>query len=60
MATEILPIPDSPEDHEPDVVRTPEGDNEIPPDQPLRPTPPGVANGLETPRGSAPDPYKGE
>ena len=32
---------DSPEDHEPDTVGTPEGDNEYPPDAPLRPAPEG-------------------
>jgi hypothetical protein len=58
MATEIAPIPDSPEDHEPDVVRTPEGDNEVPPDQPLQPLPDD--DGMQEPRGSAPDPYQGE
>ncbi len=29
--------PDTPEDHEPDTVATPEGDGEFGPDQPLKP-----------------------
>jgi hypothetical protein len=29
--------PDTPEDNEPDTLRTPEGDDEWPPDEPLRP-----------------------
>ncbi len=40
--------PDTPDDHEPETVATPEGDNEFAPDQPLRPAP----DGLQTPRGS--------
>ncbi|HXC95965.1 MAG TPA: hypothetical protein VNU92_09695 [Edaphobacter sp.] len=28
--------PDTPEDNEPDTVATPEGDNEWPPDEPLK------------------------
>jgi segregation and condensation protein B len=43
--------PDNPEDHEPDTVATPEGDNEGAPDEPLEPAPAG----LQTPRGSTPD-----
>ena len=39
------------------VVGTPEGDNEFAPDQPLKPLPDGAE---KIPRGSAPDPYKGE
>ena len=55
MATEIRPIPDSPEDNEPDTVGTPEGDNEFAPDQPLKPVPDGAE---QDPRGNEPDPYK--
>jgi hypothetical protein len=50
-----LEAPDSPEDHEPDTVGTPEGDNEFPPDAPLRPLPDGAE--LD-PRGAAPDEYR--
>jgi hypothetical protein len=38
--------PDLPEDDEPDTVGTPEGDNEGPPDAPLRP----MSDGLQKPR----------
>ncbi|MBB5328991.1 hypothetical protein [Tunturiibacter gelidoferens] len=34
--------PDSPEDHEPDTVATPEGDAEGLPDAPLKPAPGGM------------------
>ena len=34
--------PDSPEDNEPDTVATPEGDDETPPDAPLKPAPEGM------------------
>ncbi len=56
MATEIRPVPDSPND-EPhsNVIATPEGDNEFAPDQPLKPLPDAPTSGLETPRGSEPD-----
>ncbi len=40
-------------DQRPKVVGTPEGDNEFPPDAPLKPT----SDGLETPAGNAPSPY---
>jgi hypothetical protein len=34
--------PDTPEDNEPDTIATPEGDNEGPPDAPLRPASEGL------------------
>ncbi len=40
------------------AIATPEGDNEIPPDQPLQPSADIATDGLETPAGSAPDSYK--
>ena len=43
-----------------DVIATPEGDNELLPDEPLQPSADAAVSGLETPRGSAPDAYKGE
>ena len=52
-----LEASDSPQDHEPDTVGTPEGDNEFMPDQPLSKLP---ADAEQIPRGNAPDPYKGE
>ncbi len=55
MATEIRPIPDNPEDNEPEVVGTPEGDNEFAPDQPLAQVPDDAE---QNPRGSEPDSYK--
>ena len=55
MATEIRPIPDTPVEHIPATVGTPEGDNEFAPDQPLRPLPDGT---VEDPRGNEPDAYK--
>lgn len=55
MPMEIRPVPDSPQDHEPDVVGTPEGDNEFAPDEPLHPVPDGAE---QDPRGAEPDPYK--
>ncbi len=59
MATEIEPVPDDPEDEGgTDVVATPEGDNEILPDEPLKPAADAAMSGLETPRGSEPDWYK--
>jgi segregation and condensation protein B len=50
---------DSREADAPEVVGTPEGDNEFAPDEPLKPMPEGET-GLQEPLGSAPDPYKGE
>jgi segregation and condensation protein B len=41
-----------------DVVATPEGDNEISPDEPLEPSSDAAVIGLETPLGSKPDGYK--
>jgi hypothetical protein len=41
-----------------DVIATPEGDNEILPDEPLEPSADDAVEGLETPRGSEPDAYK--
>jgi hypothetical protein len=43
---------------DPKTIATPEGDNEIPPDAPLKPGADRALDGLETPAGSAPDPYK--
>jgi hypothetical protein len=40
------------------VIATPEGDNEIPPDQPLQPSADSATDGLETPAGSGDLPYK--
>lgn len=54
MASEIRPVADSPMDEEPESVRTPEGDNEFAPDQPLTPS----LDGLQVPRGSEPDGYR--
>ena len=58
MATDIRPVPDNPADHEPDAIATPEGDNEIAPDQPLQPAADQATRGLRDPRGSEPDAYK--
>ena len=55
MATKIRPVPDSPDDQEPASIATPEGDNEIPPDQPLQPSAAIATEGLENPRGAEPD-----
>lgn len=52
MAETIRTAPESPQDHEPDVVGTPEGDNEFAPDEPLKPMPEGA---LQDPRGSEPE-----
>ncbi len=52
----VEPVPDTPLDNEPDVVATPEGDNEFAPDQPLK----DVSDGLQTPRGNAPSAYDGD
>ena len=49
--------PDTVPEDLPDVVGTPEGDNEFAPDQPLGRVP---ADAEEKPRGGAPEPYKGE
>ncbi len=46
MSSDIKPVADSAMDAEPSTVRTPEGDNEFAPDQPLKPT-----DGLQEPRG---------
>ena len=47
MAEEIRPVADSPMDPEAkDVVATPEGDNEILPDEPLQPSADLAADGL--------------
>ena len=40
------------------VIATPEGDNELLPDQPLQPSTDAATDGLETPRGSEDFPYK--
>ena len=42
-------IPDTPEDNQPDVVGTPEGDNEFAPDEPLTKVPDDAE---QIPRGS--------
>lgn len=42
--------PDSPDDHEPDTLATPQGDNETLPEQPLSPPEPQP----ERPRGNEP------
>ena len=55
MADIIRPVADSPMDAEIDSVATPEGDNEIPPDQPLQPASDIAIDGLQNPRGSEPD-----
>jgi hypothetical protein len=34
--------PDTPEDNEPDTLETPQGDEEWPPDKPLKPIPDGM------------------
>ena len=52
MTDWIKPVADSPMDDAPDSVATPEGDNEIPPDQPLQPAAEIASDGLQTPRGS--------
>ena len=43
-----------------DVVATPEGDNEILRDQPLRPASDAAVTGLEVPLGNATDEYKND
>jgi hypothetical protein len=48
-----MPIPGS---HLPEIIATPEGDNEFGPDTPLAPLP----EGLLTPPGSAPSPYEAD
>ena len=42
MANTDFEPPDSPEDEEPDVVGTPEGDDEFAPDEPLKKLPEGA------------------
>ena len=54
----MLPNPDSAKNRESDVISTPEGDNEFPPDQPLKPTEDIALEDLEIPPGSAPNSYK--
>jgi hypothetical protein len=49
--------PDTPADHEPKTVATPEGDNEFAPDQPLKPIQ-ETEGTLQTPRGQGPQAYK--
>jgi hypothetical protein len=60
--------PESPADHQPDTLATPEGDNEYPPEQPLgsienpgseplQPKPRATPGPLQTPRGNAPPKY---
>jgi hypothetical protein len=59
VATESRPAErDLIDDNVSDVIATPEGDNEMLPDQPLEPTADAAVTGLETPRGSEPDSYK--
>ena len=59
MATEIRPVPNDPEDNNSNVVATPEGDNEMLPDEPLQPSSDAALTGLQTPRGhEASDEYK--
>jgi hypothetical protein len=58
MPDNIPRKPGGPLDHAPDVIATPEGDNEFAPDQPLKPAADIDAEGLETPRGSEPQAYK--
>lgn len=55
MANNIRPIADSPMDNETDSVATPEGDNELAPDQPLQPSSDIAVDGLQNPRGAEPD-----
>lgn len=56
MTKEIRSVPDSPIDQpHSDVIATPEGDNEMAPDQPLQPSSEAAISGLQTPRGSASD-----
>ncbi len=46
MASDFVEPKDSPEDQEPDVVGTPEGDNEFAPDEPLKKLPKGTEQPL--------------
>ncbi len=55
MADHIRPVADSPMDNKPDSVATPEGDNEIPPDEPLQPAAEIAVDGMQNPRGAEPD-----
>jgi hypothetical protein len=50
MSTLPTEPPDWPEDDQPDAIATPEGDNELPPDEPLSRDPPTP----ERPRGDEP------
>lgn len=52
-----LEAPDSANDHQPDTVGTPEGDNEFLPGEPIAKLPDDAE---QVPRGNAPDSYKGE
>jgi hypothetical protein len=54
---EAFDSPDTPQDHEPTTVATPEGDNEFAPDQPLKPIQ-EIEGTLQTPRGQGPQSYK--
>ena len=59
MTMNIRPVPDNPADEEPSSIATPEGDNEIAPDQPLEPAADIAVEGLRNPRGAEPnDDYK--
>ncbi len=61
MTTEIRPVPDHPNDQPgTNVIATPEGDNEMLPDQPLQPSSDAAVSGLETPRGNELDEYKND
>ena len=58
MSTETLPRSDHPDGERTDVVATPEGDNEILPDEPLEPAADEAVAGLQKPRGSKPRAYQ--
>ena len=59
MTTAIQPVGDDAEgENKPDVVSTPEGDNEILPDEPLQPASDAAVTGLQAPRGDEADEYK--
>lgn len=59
MTKEIRSVPDSRKDQTySNVIATPEGDNEMAPDQPLQPASDAAVSGLLTPRGSASDDEK--
>lgn len=56
MTKEIRSVADSPKEQtHSNVIATPEGDNEMAPDQPLQPSSDAAVSGLMTPRGSASD-----